>query len=101
MLASKTYIDGNGRLALSAHLRKQLNLNKGDQVYIKLTDEGLLISSFQTKLVKARKLLQQYISDDKSLVDELISMRRAEYLLEEAKYTQFKLSEENLNESKE
>ena len=98
MLINKSYIDGNGRLAISARLRKQLNLKKGDQVTTKITDEGLLISSFQNNLAKVRQLIKHHIGD-KSLVDELISMRREEAAKEEAEFADYKTNKNPANES--
>lgn len=73
-----TKIDKNGRVFIPAEYRKELGLNPGDAVVIKLLDGELQIVSHAEALRRVRELIARYISPERSLVDELIAERRAE-----------------------
>ena len=60
MKAFKSYIDSNGRLAIPAKIRKKLNLNKGDEVTIKLSESELVVSTYHANIDKARGILNKY-----------------------------------------
>lgn len=60
MVALKSYIDGNGRLAIPAKIRKKLRLGKGDEVSIKYDDSELIVSTFSSNMEKARNILDKY-----------------------------------------
>jgi bifunctional DNA-binding transcriptional regulator/antitoxin component of YhaV-PrlF toxin-antitoxin module len=73
MFAQKTYIDSSGRIALSAKMRKILNLKVGDEVTIKCKNNELVITTFQANLSKARSILSKYNKLD--LANELKKLR--------------------------
>ena len=74
MKALKSYIDGNGRLAIPAKVRKKLHLNKGDEVSLKYSDSELVVSTFHANIEKARTILDKY--QDLDLQKELTLMRK-------------------------
>ncbi|MCY3657325.1 MAG: AbrB/MazE/SpoVT family DNA-binding domain-containing protein [Chloroflexi bacterium] len=73
-----TKIDKNGRVFIPAEYRKELGLNPGDAVVIKLLDGELQIVSHAEALRRVRELIARYVPADRSLADELIAERRAE-----------------------
>ena len=60
MKAFKSYIDSNGRLAIPAKVRKQLHLNKGDEVTINLSDSKLVVSTYHSNIERSRDILKKY-----------------------------------------
>lgn len=46
MIAQKSYIDNNGRLAIPAKARQKLKLKIDDEVLIKYNDSELIASTF-------------------------------------------------------
>ncbi|MCC8369223.1 MAG: AbrB/MazE/SpoVT family DNA-binding domain-containing protein [Rickettsia endosymbiont of Oxypoda opaca] len=74
MIAQKSYIDNNGRLAIPAKVRQKLKLKIGDEVSIKYNDSELIVSTFHSNLEKARNILDKY--KDIDLSGELRNMRK-------------------------
>ena len=73
MIAIKSYIDNNGRLAIPAKIRRKLKLKVGDEVSIKYDDSELIVSTFHSNIEKARNILDKY--KDIDLQNELKLMR--------------------------
>ena len=73
MIAIKSYIDNNGRLAIPAKIRRKLKLKAGDEVSIKYNDSELIVSTFHSNIEKARNILDKY--KDINLQNELKLMR--------------------------
>ena len=73
MLAFKSNIDNNGKLAIPVKIRKLLKIHPGDKVEMEYVDNKLIVTSFREKLEHARALVKQYAKT--SLVDELKKMR--------------------------
>ncbi|XVN43587.1 MAG: AbrB/MazE/SpoVT family DNA-binding domain-containing protein [Candidatus Rickettsia vulgarisii] len=69
----KNYVDSNGRLAISAKIRKKLHIKVGDEVSIKYGDSELIVLTFQANIEKARDILSKYKNID--LQKELKSIR--------------------------
>ncbi len=67
-----------GRLQIPAEIRKQLGLQDGDGVTLKVVDGELRVLSIQEAIRRAQKMIRQYVPEGVSLVDELIAERRAE-----------------------
>ena len=73
-----TKVDKNGRVFIPAEYRRELGLKPGDRVVVELCDEELRIVPHAEALRRVQELVARYVSDDRSLVDELIAERRAE-----------------------
>ena len=71
-------INEEGRLVIPAAYRKQYGLGNGQEVVLRATDEGLLISTFDQALQRFQADVAALAGPDVSLVDELISDRRKE-----------------------
>ncbi|WP_341786864.1 AbrB/MazE/SpoVT family DNA-binding domain-containing protein [Rickettsia endosymbiont of Cantharis rufa] len=76
MIAQKSYIDNNGKLAIPVKVRQKLRLKIGDKVTIKYSDLELIISTFHPNIEKARIILDKY--KDIDLYRELKLIRKEE-----------------------
>jgi bifunctional DNA-binding transcriptional regulator/antitoxin component of YhaV-PrlF toxin-antitoxin module len=74
MLAKKVHFDKNGRIAIPAKMRKQLNINLSSEALIKCDGNSIVITSFEKGLENARSILEKYKVG--SLLDELYKMRK-------------------------
>ena len=66
----------NGRMVIPASFRKALDINAGDEVFLRIEDDELRITTLKNRLEKARRRIRQYVKPGRSLVDELIAERR-------------------------
>jgi AbrB family looped-hinge helix DNA binding protein len=74
MELAKAALGDNGRVIISASIRKKLNLKKGDYLIFK-SDDDIKLSNSKAALNEARELLKTY-SPDIDLLDELYKMRK-------------------------
>ena len=71
-----TTINENGRLVIPAAIRKQLDLKKGDEVIINLSEENdIRIQTVKQSLNKLQDMIKE---KDLALSQELIKIRRNE-----------------------
>ena len=71
-----TTINENGRLVIPAAIRKQLDLKKGDEVIINLSEENdIRIQTVKQSLHKLQDMIKE---KDLTLSQELIKIRRNE-----------------------
>jgi AbrB family looped-hinge helix DNA binding protein len=71
-------ISDRGRIVVPSQLRKSLGLEPGNDVVIREYSGALHIVSLKQAVHQIQNLVNSRISDDISLVDELLSMRREE-----------------------
>lgn len=71
-------ISEGGRIVIPAKLRKAVGLQIGDTVIVRLTDDGLVITTPERAIQSAQALVRQYISPERRLTDELLAERRLE-----------------------
>ena len=71
-------MDSRGRVTVPAEYRDALGLNEGDPVVLELGDGVLHILSWAAAVERAQDLVARHIDGSRSLVDELLSERRAE-----------------------
>jgi len=72
-----------GRIVLPASIRRELDINEGDQLSVEVDEEGrVVMESPEAALKKIRQQLKERMGD-RSLVDELIADRRREFEREE------------------
>lgn len=74
----KTRVGRNGRIVLSARLRKALEIQAGDEIVVRLENETIRLIPLRQAVQLAQKAVQRYAPDGISLVDELIRARREE-----------------------
>jgi AbrB family looped-hinge helix DNA binding protein len=73
-------VSEGGRVVIPAEIRKALDLKERDTVLWELEEGGARLSSRRQRLDLARQLFQRFLpkAEQRSLVKELISERRAE-----------------------
>ena len=79
----KVKVSEKGRVVLPLQFRKAVGIKVGDVVNLELIDSELRISTFSSRLEKARGRLRRLVPQGVSMVDELIAERRAEAKREE------------------
>ncbi|MDQ3755863.1 MAG: AbrB/MazE/SpoVT family DNA-binding domain-containing protein [Acidobacteriota bacterium] len=78
MSGVNTKIADGGRLVIPAEFRRELGLNVGDEVIIRVEDGGLRILTRAEAVKRAQEKVRQHVKGGRSLVDELSAERRAE-----------------------
>jgi AbrB family looped-hinge helix DNA binding protein len=69
-------LNENGRVVIPASYRKALGIKAGDEVILRMEDEGLRITTMKRKIELAQRRVRKYVKPGVSLVDELIAERR-------------------------
>jgi|NOAtaT_6_FD_contig_21_10321144_length_380_multi_5_in_0_out_0_1 AbrB family looped-hinge helix DNA binding protein len=82
----RTQIDSNGRILIPASIRKQFEIKTGDVFVLRVIDGEIHMVSLNKVIDEAQQLIRQYVPEGVSMVDELMQMRREEFLSEEEKY---------------
>lgn len=78
MTEVKTKLAEGGRVVIPAEYRQALGLHVGDELILRLEGEEVRIFTPKQAIKKVRELVQSYVPEGRSLVDELIAERRAE-----------------------
>ncbi len=76
-------VSEKGRVVLPMHFREAVGIKVGDVVNLEFIDNELRISTFSSRLAKARARLHRLVPQGVNLVDDLIAERRAEAKREE------------------
>lgn len=79
-----TKVDKHGAVVLPESFRGALGLSAGDDVQIRLTADGVQVLGREAALRALQSDVRRFIPEGVSLVDELISERRAEAAREDA-----------------
>jgi bifunctional DNA-binding transcriptional regulator/antitoxin component of YhaV-PrlF toxin-antitoxin module len=83
-ISSKTVtMSSGGRLVIPADMRRELGLNEGVAVVLKIHDAALTIQTKSVAMAKAKALISKYVPAGISLADELIAERRDEAAIED------------------
>lgn len=78
----KTKISEGGRVVIPSEYRKQLGLEVGDEVMIKLVNGEVRIFTLKQAIKRAQEIVRRYVPEGRSLSDELIAERQEESLRE-------------------
>ena len=78
MIEIRTKLAEGGRIVIPAEYRQALGLHIGDEVILRLEEGGVRIFTPQQAIKHAQELVSRYVSQDRSLVDELLAERQAE-----------------------
>lgn len=79
MITEVTKLSNGNRVVIPAAIRKSLRLEIGDQITLVLQDNGEVRLLTQRDAVRqAQGLVRQYVSEERSLVDELLAERKSE-----------------------
>ena len=73
-----TSISKNGRVVIPAIIRKQLHLEEGEELIIKVDDNGIHMFSLNTAIKRAQALVKQHNPNNTKLTDALFAMRAEE-----------------------
>ena len=74
-IETRIQVDKNGRVLLPASFRKDLGINIGDEVVLRIEDDELRITTVKRRLENAQRLVREYVKPGASLADELIAER--------------------------
>lgn len=77
-----TQIKKGGRITLPSRMRKALQIETGDDVILRLTENGVQIIPMQRAVRLAQAKVKQYVPEGISLVDELLQSRHEETINE-------------------
>ena len=75
---SHTRIGAGGRLVIPAEIRRELGLEEGEPVVMRVVDGELRLWTLSEGIRRAQELASAYVSPGESVVDELLAERRAE-----------------------
>ncbi len=78
MNESKTKLGQGGRIVIPTEYRRKLGLEAGDEILMRLDEEGLRLYTPAQAVARAQALVRRHIPEARDLADELISERRAE-----------------------
>lgn len=73
-----TKIAGGGRVVIPAEYRRELGLQAGDEVIIRLEDGALRILTRAEAIKRAQVTVRRHVKKNRSLVNELRTQRRVE-----------------------
>jgi AbrB family looped-hinge helix DNA binding protein len=72
----RSRIEGKGRVVIPASFRSALGLKVGDEVYLRIEDNEIRISTLKSRLERSRQRLRKFIKPGRRLAAELIAERR-------------------------
>ncbi len=79
MITEATKLSDGNRVVIPAAIRKSLGLQIGDMLTLVLQENGEVRLLPQQEAVRqAQGLVRRYVSEERSLVDELLAERRIE-----------------------
>ena len=78
MSTTRTKIGEGGRIVIPAEYRASLGWCPGDEVIIRLVDGELRIYTLDHAIRRAQAWMRSFVPEGRSLVDELITERRAD-----------------------
>lgn len=75
----RTRLREGGRIVIPASFRDALGLHEGDELVLKLGEEGEIQVLTPARMIReAQRIVRQHVSEGRSLADELIAERRGE-----------------------
>ncbi|GAP21514.1 AbrB/MazE/SpoVT family DNA-binding domain-containing protein [Leptolinea tardivitalis] len=72
----RVQMNADGRFVLPSRMRKELKLEPGDEVILRLEDGSVRLIPLPQAVSYARQTVRKYIKEGTSLVDDLIQSRR-------------------------
>ncbi|MCY3810909.1 MAG: AbrB/MazE/SpoVT family DNA-binding domain-containing protein [Gammaproteobacteria bacterium] len=71
-------IDGAGRVVIPVDIREALGIEKGQELTLSLTEDGLTLCTLELARARVKALARAHRKDDGSVVDAFLTARRAE-----------------------
>lgn len=78
MSAQSTKITNGGRIVIPVQFRRELGLEAGDEVLVRLVDGEVRIRTRREAIKEAQAIVRRHVRKGRSLVQELKQERRAE-----------------------
>jgi antitoxin PrlF len=78
MSALRTKITKGGRIVIPVAFRRELGLEAGDDVIVRLVDGEVRIRTRREAIKEAQAIVRRHVKKERSLVQELEQERRAE-----------------------
>ncbi len=75
----RTKVTQGGRIVIPAEIRKQLGIEIGEDVNLRVENDILHVLSRKSALRRIQKAVREVVPEGVSLVDELIAERRKEF----------------------
>ncbi len=75
----RTKVTQGGRIVIPAEIRKQLGIEIGEDVNLRVENDTLHVLSRKSALRRIQKAVREAVPEGVSLVDELIAERRKEF----------------------
>jgi AbrB family looped-hinge helix DNA binding protein len=76
--AIRTKVAEGGRVVIPAEYRRAMGLHVGDEVVIRLEGDELRLTTLDQAIARAQSTVRKYVSEGRSLVEELLAERRRE-----------------------
>lgn len=76
MSEARMKLNENGRVVIPSELRAALGIQAGDELVMRIEDDELRITTLKRRIERAQNQVARYKKRGRSLVDELIAMRR-------------------------
>lgn len=76
--SQRVRIDGAGRVVIPVDVRKALGIEKGQELTLSLTEDGLTLCTLELARARVKALARAHRKDDGSVVDAFLAARRAE-----------------------
>ena len=78
MSTLSTRLAKGGRIVIPAEFRRELGLQTGDEVILRLIDGEVRIKTRREAIKEAQAIVRKHVKKDRSLVEELKRERREE-----------------------
>jgi len=78
MSVVSTRLTKGGRIVIPAEFRRELGLETGDEVILRLVDSEVRIRTRREAIKQAQAIVRKHVKKGRSLVDELKRERKAE-----------------------
>ena len=72
----RTSIAENGRIVIPASFREALGIKPGEELFLRLEEDEVRITTARHRLAKAQALVRRYFPEGRLLSEELIQERR-------------------------
>ena len=82
-LKTRTRVGAGGRIVIPAQIRRELGMEEGEPVVMRVENGELRIWTIDEGIRRAQAIASKYVVPGKSMADELIAERRAEVAREE------------------
>ena len=76
--SQRVRIDRAGRVVIPVEVRKALGIEKGQELTLSLTDDGLTLRTLERARARVKALARAHRKDDRSVVDAFLAARRSE-----------------------